>query len=251
MAQKASDHPTSSELPAPSAQANVPPAAQAVTLQQLMRPIRVLPLHRVISLNDGFARTKDRLGGGDIAASDLTRHGRSGQLIVAARQLRRDGTEETFLLRPKFFQYFAIRRPVPAAEGERPSNVARVQNTHAQAPALSGSWYFFLSCRRFDRLYPAAVSSNVTVQTPAPSRHAGGREREYDHERLLREALIYTAAYGWPDHLDGDGGLFAKLALTIKKLPARNTLYEIFSPVVERIKAERAKLAKKPKKPIR
>jgi hypothetical protein len=68
-----------------------------------------------------------------------------------------------------------------------------------------------------------------------------GRERELDYERLLREALIYAAVYGWPEHLDGDGGLFEKLSLRIKKLPGRTSLYELFSPIAKSIEAERKK----------
>jgi hypothetical protein len=84
---------------------------------------------------------------------------------------------------------------------------------------------------------------------PGAPRNLGGRDREVDRERLLREALIYSVVYGWPDHLDGDGGLFDKLGARVKNLPARTTLYEIFTPVVDGIKDERSKLAKKPKAP--
>jgi hypothetical protein len=86
---------------------------------------------------------------------------------------------------------------------------------------------------------------------PDAPRNRGGREREVNRERLLTEALIYTAVHSWPDHLDGEGGLFEKLAATIKNMPGRTTFYEIFTPVVKRIEAERNKLGKKPKPPAR
>jgi hypothetical protein len=115
----------------------------------------------------------------------------------------------------------------------------------------------------FSKLKPIKQSSeNVTpferwtverksfeANRPDAPRNRGGREREVDRERLLREALIYAVVYGWPDHLEGDGGLFEKLATKIKNMPARTVLYEIFSPIVNRIKDECNELGKKPKKP--
>jgi hypothetical protein len=85
---------------------------------------------------------------------------------------------------------------------------------------------------------------------PGAPRNLGGREREVDRERLLREALVYSVVHGWPDRLDGDGGLFDKLGARVKNLPARTTLYEIFTPVADGIRNERNQLAKNPKAPI-
>jgi len=86
---------------------------------------------------------------------------------------------------------------------------------------------------------------------PDAPRNLGGAQRTVDRERLLTEALIYTVAHGWPDQLKGEGGLFEKLAATIRNMPTDSTLYDIFSPIVNRIKAERGEPGKKPKKPAR
>jgi hypothetical protein len=86
---------------------------------------------------------------------------------------------------------------------------------------------------------------------PNAPRNLGGRDREVDRERLLKEALIYSVVHGWPDHLEGEGGLFDKLAAKIRNMPGRTTLYEIFTPIVNRIKDERNELGKKPEAPAR
>ena len=115
-------------------------------------------------------------------------------------------------------------------------------------PILTGRWYFFVGRRRFDRLYSIVVPSKPIGQTPTPPRDLGGRGREYDHERLLGEALVYSVVHGWPERLSGEGGLFEKLAATGVKMPEKTTLYDIFSPVAERIKNERKRIEGERKK---
>jgi hypothetical protein len=92
----------------------------------------------------------------------------------------------------------------------------------------------------------AIERKSFEVNRPGAPRNLGGRDREVDRERLLREALIYSVVYGWPDKLDGDGGLYDKLAARVKNLPSRTTLYDIFRPVAVCIEDERARSAKKP-----
>jgi len=86
---------------------------------------------------------------------------------------------------------------------------------------------------------------------PNAPRNRGGRPREVDRERLLTTALIYAAVCGWPDTLDGEGGLFEKLEFELEQVPGRTTLYQIFNPIHDRIEDERNKSKKSKKKPVR
>jgi hypothetical protein len=83
---------------------------------------------------------------------------------------------------------------------------------------------------------------------PDAPRNRGGRPPKYNRERILTEALIYSAVSGWPDTLDGVGGAFEKLEARLKpnQIPERTTLFEIFSPIQKRIDDEREKSKKKP-----
>jgi hypothetical protein len=244
MAQKADDNHTSSGQSTGSSA--TPGAAQAITLQQLVRPVALLPLDKFLPLDDAFAQASSRLGAASgLTARDLWQHARNRRLTVAARRILPDGTERVFIFRSAFWQHFVFRLSPDAVHSQ-----VRLRGA-LEAILVPGPWHLFVGRRRFDRLYPTAAPSGSAAPAPAP-RHAGGREREFDRERLLTEALIYTAVHGWPDHVDGDGGLAEKLAATTVKLPGRTTLHDIFDPIMNRIKAERDKLEKKkPRKPAR
>jgi hypothetical protein len=89
-----------------------------------------------------------------------------------------------------------------------------------------------------------------------PAVNKGGRPPEYDRERLVTEALIYTIVDGWPDSLNGVGGLFEKLKdrLGESKTAGRTQLFNLFTPIQRRIdaeKKEKADQAAKKKPPFR
>jgi hypothetical protein len=79
---------------------------------------------------------------------------------------------------------------------------------------------------------------------PDAPRNSGGRPDKYHHMHIVTEALIYIAVNGVPATLDGDGGLFEKLGLTLKptEIPGRGTLYNIFTPIWKRIEDERKRI---------
>jgi hypothetical protein len=79
---------------------------------------------------------------------------------------------------------------------------------------------------------------------PDAPRNRGGRPDKYPHMRIVTEALIYIAVNRAPATLDGDGGLFEKLELTLKptEIPGRGTLYKIFNPIWKRIEDERKRI---------
>jgi hypothetical protein len=83
---------------------------------------------------------------------------------------------------------------------------------------------------------------------PDAPRNRGGRPPTYNRERILTEALIYSAVNGWPNTLDGEGGAFEKLEARLKpnEIPERTRLFEIFSPIQKRIDDEREKYKKRP-----
>src|SRR5215471_2294543 len=119
MAQKASDHHTSSRQPAellvqPDSDvisgtlvaAEAADSAQfvgaaTITLRQLMRPVAALPLHQFMPLSDAFAQAKNRLGlwSDDLAVGELWQYARHGRLTVAARRILPDRTEQAFILK--------------------------------------------------------------------------------------------------------------------------------------------------------
>src|SRR5262249_15352659 len=85
--------------------------AVTITLRQLVRVVKALPLHRFMPLNDAFAQAKSCLGAGGIAAHDLVRRAQNRQLTVAARRIFSDGTEQVLIFRSVYWQYFTILPP--------------------------------------------------------------------------------------------------------------------------------------------
>jgi hypothetical protein len=129
-----------------------------------MRPVAALPLHQFMPLNQAYVKAKDRLGSGDLAAHDLWEHALGRRLTVAARRILPDGTEQAFILRSAFWQYFTILSV--RADLDPHLDTARVQGDNPLTGWLSGPsrwwpghWYFFVGCRRFDRLHSAATPS--------------------------------------------------------------------------------------------
>jgi hypothetical protein len=90
----------------------------------------------------------------------------------------------------------------------------------------------------FERVFP----------TPA-KKHGGGRPAVFNNEDLLIEALVYAGVAGaLPQQVEGDGSLFEKLTLRLRKrCPERTRFHEIFDPVYRRIKEERDATSKKSK----
>jgi hypothetical protein len=73
------------------------------------------------------------------------------------------------------------------------------------------------------------------------SKNRGGREREFDVEMLLTEALVYLAIEGeLPKHVTGDNSLHEKLELQLgAECPKRARFSEFFGPIYNRIEDER------------
>jgi hypothetical protein len=68
----------------------------------------------------------------------------------------------------------------------------------------------------------------------------GGAPRKYDREVILGEAWVYSAVYGLPDTLTGEGGLLEKLEVILgARCPERTQLQTILSPYFDRIKEGR------------
>src|SRR5262249_22599389 len=80
------------------------------------------------------------------------------------RQILPDGTEQVFIFRSAFWQYFDMLPP----DSIRPE-IVRVRRARERAPLLTGKWYCFVGRWRFDRLYSTAVPSKPTAQAPASS----------------------------------------------------------------------------------
>jgi hypothetical protein len=118
-----------------------------LTIHQLVRIVAALPLHQFMSLNHAFAKAKDCLGSGDLAARDLRQHARNRRLTIAARGVFPDDTEQALIFRSAFWRYFEIWPPYPSD-----SEAVRVRG----AITLPGAWYCFVGRRRFDLLYSTA-----------------------------------------------------------------------------------------------
>jgi hypothetical protein len=129
-------------------------------IHKLGRKVATLPLDRLLSLNDALILAKGRLGSFSLATHDLTQRASTGQLTVAVRVIWLDGTEEAFLLRPVFWQWFDIQ-DAPRFLEARPGD-ERVARVYGRIP-LTG-WHFFVGRRRFDRLYSTAMPSKPAVQ---------------------------------------------------------------------------------------
>src|SRR5262249_40953380 len=81
--------------------------------------------------------------------------------------------------------------------------------------------------------------SNELVSDRSTNR--GGRERQFDAEMLLTEALVYLAVEGeLPKHVAGDNSLHEKLELQLgAECPGRSRFSELFGPIYKRIEDER------------
>src|SRR5262245_10712721 len=112
-------------------------------------------------LNHAFVQAKNCLGSGDLAAHDFWQRARDRQLTVAARRISPDGTEQVFLFRARFWQYFDMLPP----DSIRPE-IVRVRRACERAPLLTGKWYCFVGRRRFEQLYSTAAPSKPAVQAP-------------------------------------------------------------------------------------
>jgi hypothetical protein len=116
-------------------------------LHRLVRIVAALPLHQFMSLNHAFAKAKDCLGSGDLAARDLRQHARDRRLTIAARRIFPDGTEQVLIFRSAFWRYFEIWPPYSSD-----SEVVPVRGPIT----FPGAWYCFVGRRRFCRLYSLA-----------------------------------------------------------------------------------------------
>jgi hypothetical protein len=112
-----------------------------------VRIVAALPLHQFMSLNHAFAKAKDCLGSGDLAARDLRQHARDRRLTIAARRILPDDTEQVLIFRSVYWRYFEIWPPSP----EFPE-VVRVRGPIT----FRGAWYCFVGSRRFKQLYSTA-----------------------------------------------------------------------------------------------
>jgi predicted RNA polymerase sigma factor len=132
-----------------------------------VRIVAALPLHQFMSLNHAFAKAKDCLGSGDLAARDLRQHARDRRLTIAARRIFPDGTEQVLIFRSAYWQYFEIWPPYDS------------KVVHVRGPiTFPGAWYCFVGRRRFDRLY--STSDNL----PADPREDEGADEESEVDRL-------------------------------------------------------------------
>jgi hypothetical protein len=143
-----------------------------------------------------------------------------------------DGTEQVVIFRSKFWQYFAILPP----DSIRPK-VVRVRG----GALLTGEWYFFVGCRRFERLYSTAAPSKPAAQAPAPSTsltprnpRGAGAKRDFDREFILIEAAAYVMTNNLPPSLEE---LVQALQLTLKdKMPKDTQGKKILGPFFRRMK---------------
>jgi hypothetical protein len=164
--------------------AQPPDTSKPTMLVQLVRVIATLPVHRFISLNDAFSLAKSRLGSGDLAAIDLTQHAKAGHLMIAAWNIRHDGTEQFLILRSRFWQYFGIERSLNFFEAC--GDAASVRGSSA----LPGRWYFFADRRQLDQFYSATSPQRgkraATVAFPPQASTASQDETDDETEGKIR-----------------------------------------------------------------
>ena len=183
MAPKANDQPTTNMWPTgppvePVAVRRFPSGNRGtipgVAIHKLGRKVAALPINRFLPLADAFVQVKNRLGSFSLAARDLTQRAYGGLLTTAVRVIWLDGTEEAFLLRPVFWQWFDILDVARfgAPPGERMAYV--------NGPiAFIGQWYFFVGRRRLDRFY----------STAAPSKEEGRKKEDRKEEGRKNERI--------------------------------------------------------------
>jgi hypothetical protein len=131
--------------------------SKTIRLSQLVRIVAVLPLHELMPLTDAFVQAEKRLGSGELAARDLTKHARAGRLTVAVQWVERGGIELAGIPRSAFWQYYKIsldRLEPVVVRGARTAGMGRP--------------YFFVRRRRFDRLYSTAAPSKPVERRPSP-----------------------------------------------------------------------------------
>jgi hypothetical protein len=215
--------------------------AVTITLRQLMRPVTALPLRQFMPLSDAFAQAKNRLGvwSDDLAARELWQHARHRRLTVAARQILPGGTEQVFILKSAFWQYFAIETIHPFPDVRLKAAVVRGRIWPASLG--DGRWYFFVGRRRFDRCYSTAAPSKPAAQAPASSTsltprnpRGAGAKRDFDREFILIEAAAYVWENGLPSTLEE---LVHALQLTLgDKVPRDTQGKKILAPFFQRMK---------------
>jgi hypothetical protein len=189
MAQKADDNHTPGGQPDGS---DVTPRARPkhLDLHRLVRPIAVLPLHLVMTLNEAFAQAKSRLGADSLAAHELSQHALGGRLIIAARWIWRDGTEGALIFRTAFWQYFRISSYAEGACVEAQKGAFPYDR-----PLLSGQWYFFVGRNRFDRRYSTATVPSESTAPSKPEAQTSIRRGRKPFDWEIYKAKFYLMLY--------------------------------------------------------
>jgi len=134
-------------------------------LRTLGRKVMALPPRHFIPLNDALALAKSRLGSYSLAAHDLTRRAGAGEFTIGARMIRRDGSDEVFLLRRAAWQSHVIREH---SYFEAPPGSELFARAHGPVFSSVFGWHFFVGRRRLERVYSTAAPTKSTPKKPPP-----------------------------------------------------------------------------------
>jgi hypothetical protein len=156
-----------------------------VDFDRLAREVAALPPYLFMPLNEAVARAADRLGSSSLAGRDLTQHARARRLTVAMRWIWPDGREQMFILRSRFWQWYAICARDPAPEIGRQESVSVLGAPGNRVP-LRGQGHGFVGRRRFERLYSATPPSKPE---PAPASRRKRRRKRLPTKRRGKPAI--------------------------------------------------------------
>ncbi|HKA54765.1 MAG TPA: hypothetical protein VKJ47_13985 [Candidatus Binatia bacterium] len=200
-------------------------SGETVAIRKLARMVAALPPHRFIPLNAALDRAKDCLGSHRLAARDLTQRAHARRLTVAVRVIWPDGTEQSFILRPVFWQWYDIEDGPLFWESPPSERAARVYGP----VRFYGNWHFFVGRKRFDRLY--SVNQPV-VREPQPPQQvaASGRSKSPKAPPDTAKKFVPYAVDRWPRWKnEGAGEYVNRLLMHAPKPWSRHTIQNLLS----------------------